>query len=61
MSKYDEVTSLVGKNDQIISTSNEELLKKSFNESGELKKYKVIKIERENGAAGLITKIKVDL
>ncbi len=61
MSKYDGVTSLVGKNDQIISTSNEELLKKSFNESGELKKYKVIKIERENGAAGLITKIKVDL
>lgn len=27
MSKYDGVTSLVGKNDQIISTSNEELLK----------------------------------
>lgn len=61
MSKYDGVTSLVGRNDQIISTSNEDLLKKSFDKNGKLEKYKVIKIERENGAAGLITKIKVDL
>ena len=33
----------------------------SFDKNGKLEKYKVIKIERENGAAGLITKIKVDL
>lgn len=61
LSKYDGVTSLVNQNDASIDTSNEELLKTSFDRNGELKKYEVIKIERKNGTAGLITKIKVNL